>query len=156
MTYLIRPLPLAAFKPLFQMSDDALIALGARRMTAQTTHSCPCRVSLMDADPGDLLLLANVRHLDAPSSPYRAEGPVLVRETAVQASPTPGELPDQLTRRLLSVRNYDANWMMTDADVVAGVDLAAWLRAGFARPQTSVIHIHTARRGCYLAAAVRA
>lgn len=156
MTYRIHGLPLAPFRPLFALSDGELAAIGARRMIADAPNSAPCRVSLMDADPGERLILLNHRHLDAPSSPYRAEGPVFVRENAVEACLDPTEVPDQLTRRLLSARVYDAEWMMTDADVIEGVSLHARLVEWFSSPGVAVVHLHTARRGCYMAQAVRA
>ena len=137
MTYAIQALPLAPFAPLFALSDAALIALGARRMIADSPHSAPCRVSLVDA------------------SPYRAGGPVFVRETAVEAAPVIGAVPDLLGRRLLSARVYDADGMMTDADVVEGKDLDARLRLWLADPVVAQVQLHTARRGCYLARAVR-
>jgi len=155
MTYAIQALPLAPFAPLFALSDAALIALGARRMIADSPHSAPCRVSLVDADPGDRLILTHHLHLDAPASPYRAGGPVFVRETAVEAAPVIGAVPDLLGRRLLSARVYDADGMMTDADVVEGKDLDARLRLWLADPVTAQVQLHTARRGCYLARAVR-
>lgn len=46
--------------------------------------------------------------------------------------------------------------MMTDADVVEGRDLAARLNAWFDDPATVRIHLHTARRGCFMARAERA
>ncbi len=156
MSFRILPLPLAPFRPLFALDDAALEAIGARRMIADQPHSAPCRVSLSDAGPGERLILLSHRHLDAPSSPYRSEGPVFVREAAIEAAPGPGVLPDMLARRLLSVRVYDADWMMTDADVVEGADLAARLDAWFADEAVACIHLHTARRGCFLAAAARA
>ncbi|RZJ00214.1 MAG: DUF1203 domain-containing protein [Brevundimonas sp.] len=156
MSFRILPLPLDPFRPLFAMDDAALEAVGARRMIAEQPHSAPCRVSLADADPGDRLILLNHRHLDEPSSPYRSEGPIFVRETAVEARPDPDVVPDMLARRLLSVRVYDAGWMMTDADLVEGADLAARLDAWFADEAVARIHLHTARRGCFMAAATRA
>ena len=156
MSFRIHALPLHPFRPLFDMDDDALMRLGARRMTADAPHAAPCRVSLADAEPGERLLLVNHRHLDVPASPYRGEGPIFVREVAVDAAPAVGEVPDMLGRRLLSVRVYDADWMMTDADVVEGRDLAGRLEAWFADPAVSTIHLHTARRGCFMAAAERA
>ncbi|MFT4912428.1 MAG: hypothetical protein ACI9YM_001003 [Brevundimonas sp.] len=155
MTYQIVPLPLAPFAPLFALSDDALLALGARRMVADRPHSAPCRVSLVDAAPGERLILAHHIHLDAPASPYRAGGPVFVRETAVEAAPVIGIVPDPLGRRLLSARAYDADGMMTDADVVEGQALDARLRRWLADPVVAQVQLHTARRGCYLARAVR-
>lgn len=156
MSFRILPLPLEPYRPLFALDDAALEAMGARRMIADAPHSAPCRVSLTDAEPGDRLILLNHRHLDDPSSPYRSEGPIFVREAAAEAAPAPGIVPDMLSRRLLSVRIYDAGWMMTDADVVEGADLGARLRAWFDREETAFAHIHTARRGCYMAAATRA
>jgi len=156
MSFRIRPLPLAAFRPLFDMDDDALHAIGARRLVAEAPHAAPCRVSLADAEPGERLILLNHRHLDAPVSPYRGEGPVFVREAAVEAAPALDEVPDMLARRLLSARAYDADWMMTDADVVEGHGLAGRLRGWFADPTIAAVHLHTARRGCFMAAAARA
>jgi len=156
MTFRIHPLPLAPFRPLFALDDAALAAVGARRMIADAPHSAPCRVSLADAEPGEALILLNHRHLDVPDSPYRSEGPIFVRERAVEAAPAPGETPDMLTRRLLSVRAYDADGMMTDADVVEGADLAARLTDWFSDPAVSRVQIHTARRGCFMAEARRA
>lgn len=156
MTFRIHALPLAPFRPLFALDDAALETLGARRMTAGEPDSAPCRVSLVDAEPGERLILLSHRHLDEPSSPYRAEGPVFVRESAAEARPAPGEVPDILGRRLLSVRAYDADWMMTDADVVEGGDLAGRLMRWLEDGRVARIHMHTARRGCFMASAARA
>lgn len=156
MSFRIRPLPLTPFQPRFAMDDAALLEIGARRMVADAPHAAPCRVSLADAKPGERLILLNHRHLDAPASPYRSDGPIFVREAAAEAAPAPGEIPDMLCRRLLSARVYDRDWMMTDADVVEGRDLAGRLEAWFAVPDVATVHLHTARRGCFMAAAERA
>ena len=156
MSFRIRPLPLTPFQPLFDLDDAALMRIGARRMVADAPHAAPCRVSLADAEPGERLILLNHRHLDVPSSPYRGDGPIFVREGAVVAKPDAGEVPDMLGRRLLSVRAYDADWMMTDGDVVEGRDLAGRLEQWFADDRVARIHMHTARRGCFMAEARRA
>ncbi len=156
MSFRIRPLPLAPFQRLFALDEAALEALGARRMVADVPHSAPCRVSLADAGPGERLILLNHRHLDAPASPYRADGPIFVREAAAEAAPAPGEVPDMLARRLLSARVYDADWMMLDADVVEGGAIAGRLEDWLARPEVAAVHLHTARRGCFMAAATPA
>ncbi len=156
MSFRIQPLPLSLFQPLFALDDAALQAMGARRMIADAPNAAPCRVSLADAAAGDRLILASHRHLDVPASPYRGEGPVFVREGAVEAVPEAGEIPDMLGSRLLSARVYDADWMMSDADVVEGRDLAGRLEAWFADPAVSRIHLHTARRGCFMAGVERA
>lgn len=156
MSFRVHALPLAPFRPLFDLDDAALLALGARRMIADSPHAAPCRVSLADAEPGERLILLNHRHLDVPASPYRSEGPIFVRERAQEAAPAPGEVPDMLARRLLSARVYDADWMMTDADVVEGDDLSARLEHWFGIPSSAVVHLHTARRGCFMAGVRRA
>lgn len=156
MSFRIHALPPAPFQSLFDLDDAALHVLGARRMIADAPHSAPCRVSLADAEPGEVLILLNHSHLDAPASPYRAGGPIFVRELAVEARPAAGVVPDMLGRRLLSVRAYDDDWMMTDADVVEGRDLSGRLERWFADDRVARVHMHTARRGCFLAEAVRA
>lgn len=156
MTFRIHALPLAPFQPLFALDDPALETIGARRMIADAPHSAPCRISLEDAEPGERLILLNHRHLAIPSSPYRWEGPIFVREAATEAALGPGVVPEMLSRRLLSARAYDAEGMMTDADVVEGRDLAGRLDGWLRHPETAIIHLHTARRGCFMAAAGRA
>ena len=156
MSFRIHALPPGPFRPLFSMDHAALMEIGARRIIADAPHSAPCRVSLADAEPGEPLILLNHRHLDAAGSPYRSEGPIFVREAAVEATLEVGEVPDMLGRRLLSARLYDADWMMTDADVVQGSDLAHRLAGWLADPSVSIVHLHTARRGCVMAAAARA
>lgn len=156
MTYRILPLPLAPFAPLFTLDDEALLKLGARRMTADAPNSAPCRVSLIDAAPGERLILLNHAHLDAPSSPYRATGPIFVREGATEAELAPDSIPPMLANRLLSTRAYDVDVMLIDADVVPGETLDQRLRLWLADRRVATVHLHTARRGCYMARAVRA
>lgn len=155
MTYRIEGLSIEPFRPLFTLDEASLKAMGARRMAANAPNSAPCRVSLVDAAPRETLVLVNHRHLDAAHSPYRSEGPIFVREAASDAQPLIDAVPDMLVRRLLSVRVYDADAMMQDADVVDGAHLAGRLTVWFDDPRTHEVHIHTARRGCYLARAVR-
>ena len=155
MTYQIEALPLEPFAPLFPLSDKALAAVGARRWTADAPGRAPCRVSLQDADAGERLVLVNHAHLTDPSSPYRASGPIFVRENAVRAAPEPDTVPQMLTRRPLSIRVYDGRNMMIQGEVIDGTDLDAALTRWFAEPAVDAVHIHFAPRGCYLARAVR-
>lgn len=155
MTYRILPLPLAPFRPLFGFDDHALEARGARRMIAQAPRSAPCRVSLEDAEPGERLILLNHAHLIDNASPYRSGGPIFVREKASETLPIAGALPEMLSRRLLSLRAYDANWMMVDAEIAEGAEIERWMIDRLGDPSVQTIHIHTARRGCYMAAAER-
>ena len=155
MSFQILALPAEPFAPLFNLDAAGLAAIGARRTTAAEPDSAPCRVSLRDADPGEELILFNHAHLPTPGAPYRASGPIFVRVGAAQATLPRGEVPRMMDWRLLSARAYDADGMMADADVVEGADLASRLTAWLADQAIAEVHIHSARRGCYLAKAVR-
>jgi len=136
------------FEPFFAMSDDELAALGARRVVADESPGFPCRVSLADAEVGDELLLLPFEHLSA-RSPYRASGPVYVRAHARRAVLEPGVVPPYVTRRLMSVRAYDASDMMVAGEVCEGADVHATLERLMADEAVAYIHLHNARRGCF-------
>lgn len=148
-------LPVAQFVALFGLTDQALIERGMRRMSADAKPGYPCRVSLADADPGESVLLLPFEHQPA-HSPYRASGPIFVRERAVQAHPAIGEVPDALRMRLLSVRGYDRAGMMVAADVVEGRVLEPVIGRLFADPDTQYLHLHNARPGCFACRVERA
>jgi hypothetical protein len=152
MSFRITALDPNLFRPLFALDDDALSAASARRVVADAKPGFPCRVSLADAEPGDTLILVNYEHL-AGDTPYRATHAIYVRENAVRAEPAPGEVPEVLRRRLLSVRAYGTDHMMRDADVIDGEDTAATLTRMFADPEVAFVHLHNAKPGCYAARA---
>ena len=54
-----------------------------------------------------------------------------------------------LQTRQLSLRAYDADGLIVDADVVEGRDVEPALERLFARTDTAYIHVHNAKRGCY-------
>ncbi len=151
----IAALPIEPFQSLFALDDEALARLGARRRVADDFPGYPCRVSLVDAEPGERLLLLPFEHHGA-DSPYRASGPIYVREGAVQACPAVDEVPLQLARRLLSVRAYSAKGMMRDAEVVEGTALEPVIQRFFEDPKVAYLHLHNARLGCYAARVDRA
>jgi len=155
MSFQIHALPRDTFLPLFALSDDALRSRGIRRVVADGRPVYPCRVSLQDAAEGERLLLSPHAH-HVVDTPYRASGPVYVREAAVEATPDVGEVPALLRTRLLSLRAYDARGMMVWADVQPGAALEAGLEALFALERTDYVHLHYAKPGCYACRAVRA
>lgn len=136
------------FEPFFAMNDIELAALGARRVVADAPVGFPCRVSLEDAAVGDELLLLPFEHLSA-RSPYRASGPVYVRARARRAVLEPGVVPRYVTRRLMSVRAYDASDMMVAGEVCEGADVHATLERLMADDAVAFIHLHNAKRGCF-------
>lgn len=142
-------LPLEDFEPLFGLGDSELAARGIRRMIADDKPGFPCRITLEDAEPGERVLLLAYEHQQA-DSPYRASGPVFVRE-ASRARYDSHAFPPVFRGRLLSVRAYDANGMMTDADVTDGDGAEAVFERMLSRADASYLHVHNARRGCYAA-----
>lgn len=144
----ITALPAEEFAPLFRLSDTELRSGGMLRMVADAKPGFPCRVSLEDAEVGEtVILLPFVHHRT--ESPYRASGPIFVRECAATAAPDVDEVPDAVRTRLLSVRAYDAEGMMVRSEVVEGNELADCARRHFADPSVAALHVHNARAGCY-------
>ncbi|HEY5337688.1 MAG TPA: DUF1203 domain-containing protein [Rhizomicrobium sp.] len=137
------------FSQFAALSDAELETRGFRRMIANEKPGFPCRVSLQDAQPGERVLLVNYEHQPA-HSPYRAKGPIFVRESAGAAFDG-SAVPECLRGRLLSLRAYDRDGMIVEADVIEGVAVETLLTRLFARADTAYVHIHYAKRGCYAA-----
>lgn len=148
MDYIVSGLSPEPFAPLFGLDDEALRSHGIKRIRADDQSGFPCRITLEDVVPGQNVLLLNWRHLDA-DSPYRSEGPIFVAEGARDAARVRNAIPRQQLGRLLSVRAYDAEGWMRDADVVEGTGLEALIAKFFADPQVAFLQAHYARRGCY-------
>jgi hypothetical protein len=151
----ILPLPAGPFEHLFELDDDELRRRGIERRIAEAGSALPCRVSLMDVEPGSELLLLHHEHQSA-RSPYRASGPIFVKRGAKPARLPPDVLPSCVSTRLISVRAYDAADLIVDAAVVEGADAAACIRSMLARDEVRYLHLHNAKRGCYSCKAVRA
>lgn len=155
MTFQIQALEPEPFEHLFRMSDAELAAQGAKRVVADAPCSYPCRVSLADADIGATLILCNYKHLEI-NSPYAAAYAVFVREGAQQAQLEPGEVPELLRHRLLSLRGFDEAGYLKQADVVEGKSVARAMETMFENDDIAFVDIHNAREGCFHARAVRA
>jgi hypothetical protein len=153
MDFRISGLPVEPFVPYFAMSDAELLEHGARRVVATSSMPVnlmpPCRVSLRDAAPGEVSILLNFQHHTTPGSPYRATGPIYVREGVREAASIVNHVPAQQRIRLLSVRAYDSDGIMVDADVMEGTELEVAIQRMFARDDVAFLHAHNARRGCY-------
>ncbi|HEY5238130.1 MAG TPA: DUF1203 domain-containing protein [Rhizomicrobium sp.] len=155
MAYRITGLAAEPFGSLFALSDEELGERGARRYIADEKPGFPCRISLTDAEPGERVILLSYDHLPV-HSPYRARGPIFVREAATQAFDGVNTLPDVFQGRLLSIRAYDAGGMMLDADVVEGAHAEPLIEKLLAREDVDMLHVHYARRGCYACRVERA
>ena len=141
-------LPYEPFARLFDADEAEIQALGARRMIVEEKPGTPCRVSLVDAEIGERVVLVPYAHHDV-SSPYRASGPIFVRRGARRALPSPGEVPLMFRHRLLSVRAYDRCGMMVAAEVVVGSELEPVLDRMLAEPSVDYLHLHNAKPGCF-------
>ena len=155
MSFRIKALPFAPFAPLFELADRDLAARGILRRIADTSPGFPCRVSLRDADVGETVLLLNHEHLPAPG-PYRSRHAIYVREAAVECTPGINEIPPAFRIRLLSVRAFDAEAMMLNADVVDGANVELAIDLCFEDRRVVYLHLHHARPGCFAARVDRA
>lgn len=148
MDFQFSALPMSRFDSLFPLDDKELVERNVGRVVADGHPAYPCRVSLQDAAEGEELLLLHHLHHEV-DSPYRASGPIYVRKSAVRAVPRPGEVPELLRRRLVSLRAYDAAGMMQAAVAVLGTAIESTLGILFDLDGTSYVHVHFAQPGCY-------
>lgn len=154
MSFRITGLDPAPYRGLHAMPEEALRAEGVRRVRVEARHAAPCRISLDDAEVGETVLLLSHRHQPA-DTPYRQQGPIFVRETEARFDAVDC-IPPALARRPLSLRGFDREHMMIEADLVDGADAAALIGKFFANLDVAYIHAHYARRGCFAALVNRA
>ncbi len=155
MSFQIHALPAEPFQRLFTMSARELAEVRATRMIADAKPGYPCRVSLADADIGESVILVNYDHQPA-DSPYRSAHAIFVREHAEQVFPERGAVPEVLQTRLISVRAFDENHFMVNADIADGSDLHEVIPAMFGDPGVAYLHLHNAKPGCFAARVTRA
>ena len=155
MSFRITGLPAEAFQHLFTLSDEELTRHNAvRRMADDRTPGYPCRVSLTDSKPGDELILVNYEHLPV-ASPYRMRFAVYVRK-GDETYDRIDEIPEQLRRRMLAVRSFDAKGMMLGFHLTDGRELESAIGKLFSEPGAEYLHVHFAAPGCYAARVDRA
>ncbi len=152
MSFRIKGLPAEQFRDLFELSDDALKQCKVVRRTA--LHNAPCRVSLTDATPGDEVLLVNYTHHPV-DNPYHSHYAIWVRQ-GERTFDAIDEVPEQLRKRTLALRTWDADDMMVGHEVVDGRDIEAAIERLFADPRARYMHAHFAGPGCYAARIERA
>lgn len=143
------------FRHLFGRSDAELGKLGVRRVRVDAKPGVPDRVEVRDLDPGESALLLNYAHQPA-DTPYQSRHAIFVREGAERAYDAVDEVPEVLRIRPLSLRAFDADHMMIDADIVDGEQAKALIDRLFADRATTYIQAHYAKRGCYAARIERA
>ena len=149
MSFRVTGLDPSLFQDLHALSDAGLNAKGVQRVRVDKKPNAPCRISLDDADIGETVLLLNYEHQPA-ATPYRQQGPIFVRETNARFEGR-DVIPPALRRRPLSLRGFDADHMMIEADLVDGAEAGELVERFFANAQVAYIHAHYAKRGCYAA-----
>jgi hypothetical protein len=150
MTYRITGIDPAPYRHLRNLSDEDLAEQSIVRMIVTEKPSFPCRVSLIDRDIGERVLLLNHVSHDVPN-PYRASHAVFIAEGAEQAAEYVDEVPPVFGPRVLSLRGFDAGGMMAEALLVQPGEADAGIRTLFAIPAVETIHAHNATRGCFAA-----
>ncbi len=154
MGFRITGLPAEAFSDLFSLSDEALRARRAVRQVADASFSYPCRVSLTDAELGEEVVLVNYEHQGA-DTPYRSSHAIYVRK-GEETYDAVDAVPDQLRRRMLSLRAFDETGMIVGADLVDGRALEGSIAKLLADGRAAYLHAHFAKFGCYAARIERA
>jgi hypothetical protein len=155
MAFRIRGLDAAQFERLFGADVAELARAGVERHQVKEKPGAPCRITLEDAEPGETVLLLSHRHQPA-MTPYRQEGPIFIRETARAACEAIDIVPPALAIRMLSVRAFNAEGSMLDADLVDGQALPGLIERFWANPEIAYAQAHYARRGCFAATITRA
>lgn len=155
MSFRIQGLSAEPFRALYGLSDSALRERGVSRHIAFTTPGFPDRIELRDASPGESLLLLNYLHQPADTA-YRASHAIFVREGALDAYDTVGEIPEVMHRRMISLRAFNAGHLMLDAELATGDAIGVAIRRLLDDPAVAYLQAHYALRGCYAARVLRA
>jgi len=148
MTYAIRGLDPQAFQPLFLLSDDELDRRGMKRVTVTEKPSFPCRVSLVDREIGEQVILLNHVSHDVANA-YRASHAIFVADAAQAEFVDTG--PPVFEPRVLSLRGFGSDGMMAEALIVQPGDADRAIRTLFENSDIAYIHAHNAARGCFSA-----
>lgn len=155
MDFRIKGLSPEQFEPLFGLSDAELARHGAMRRIVDRTPGYPDRIELRDPEIGESVLLLNYAHLPV-ETPFRSSYAIYVREGARSRYDRVNEIPEQFRSRVLSLRAFDKDDMLRDADVVEGSQVEGLIERLLSSPDTAYIHAHYAKYGCFAARIDRA
>ena len=154
MTFRIAGLDPTRFHHLFGLSDEELGAHGAKRYIVNAKPGFPDRIELRDLELGEKAILINYVHQPA-DTPYRSSHAIFVREGAKKAAHFHREVPEAFRVRPISLRAFNGDGEMLDADLVNGKDIEALIARLFQNPATAYLHAHYAKRGCFAATITR-
>lgn len=144
-----------SFADLWEADDATHEAAGVHRVTATTSPGFPDRITLEDAAIGEELLLLNHTSQTA-DSPFRATHAIYVRKGDIAPFDAVDQIPPAMQARPQSLRGFDADGMMRDADLAEGDAVADVIERLFENPDIVEIHAHNAKQGCFMAKVTRA
>lgn len=155
MSYVVKGLSSEAYRHLYGKSDAELTKFGVMRYVVDAKPGFPDRIEMRDVDVGETVLLLNHISMEKPS-PYRSSHAIFIREGAQESFEAKNEIPEVMFSRLLSLRAFDENGMMIEAEVAKGDDIEAVVIRFLENEQVSHIDAHNAARGCFSGKIVRA
>jgi hypothetical protein len=138
-----------AFTPsLVDDARDRELAAGRAVVPADDGGRFPVRCCLRDVDRASEVVLLSMRPPTA-ESPYAADSPVYIHRHRCAGYRPDGSVPEVLRDRLLSLRAYTADHMLTGTAVEHGRALGSALDQLFAGDGTAYVFAHFAGPGCY-------
>ncbi|OOF24484.1 hypothetical protein BZJ19_11360 [Salinivibrio proteolyticus] len=153
--FIIKPIEKSMFSEYFNLNDQQLEKFSAKWLIADSKPGFPCRVSLKEAEIGERVLLIPYKYHDV-NSPYKASGPIFIREDAVEAKLNINEIPEILTKRLLSVRAYSEDSIMIHAETTLGSGLEKIIYNQLTDANVKYLQVHNANPGCFNCTVYRA
>ena len=148
MAFVIKGLSADPFRHLYGLSDEELQAQGVKRYICDKSPGFPDRIEMRDATVGETLLLLNHTSMEK-DTPYKASHAIFVREGAEDTYEVANTVPPVMFNRLLSLRAFDQDGMIVDADVVQGADIHTSIERLFENEAVEHIDAHNAGRGCF-------
>lgn len=143
------------FSHLYEVPDAELAAAGARRYVVDANPGFPDRIEVRDMEIGERAILLNYEHQPA-DTPYRSRHAIFVREGAKVALDVIDAIPEVIRIRPISLRAFNEDGEMLDADLSDGGALVPLIERFFGDPDVAYLQAHYAKRGCYAARIIRA
>ncbi len=149
MSFRITGLNSKPYHSLYGMGEEDLAKQGAVRCRVDKYPGFPDRIEMRDARLGESVLLLN--HTSQPAkSPYHASHAIYVLEGSKETYDEKDEIPQVMLDRIQSLRGFDGQGMMLDADVAEGEEnIVAVIERLFENPNIKTIHAHNAKQGCF-------
>ena len=149
MNFKINALSPEPFQRMFNSSDAELSDNNIVKQVVTEAGSTPCRVCFKDANIGDMVLLLNYQHM-AEATPFKASHAIYVTEAAKQAFPQINTVPEMIHSRMISLRAFDQQHMMVEADLAQGLQVAEKISQMLDDQSVDYVDLHFAKQGCFV------